>query len=470
MSSTVVLFGIGTDYVLFLLFRYRDRLRAGDEPRTAVSTALAGVGEAISSAALAVIAAFSALVLAAFGFFNSFGPALAIGTGVMLLAALTFVPAVLAVLGRAAFWPVRPRPVRSRAFAWLGRTVAGRPGVVTGVSLAALLSMAAGVFGLAASYDPIAQLPPKAEATLAYADLSRGFPAGVLAPVEVYVQGEGITQAQAGALASALGSGHGVQAMPPRVAPDGRTAVVPLVLSGDPYGEAALDRVSGPLRADARQAAAHLVPGSEVVIGGQSMTFADMRDTTTNDLILVLPVAAVVFALILMVTLRAVIAPIYLVVLVMLGFAATLGATALAFEGGRLIFLIPIIIYLIVTAIGTDYNILMAARIREEMRAGRDVRAAAAIAIESTGPSVAAAAVILAGTFASLLPTGVPFFAQAGFALTAGILVVAFCVSLLLPPAMAVLTRRPSRRARPFTEPLPTKGTSPARRAGIDQG
>jgi len=101
---------------------------------------------------------------------------------------------------------------------------------------------------------------------------------------------------------------------------------------------------------------------------------------------------------------------------VVLGFAATLGATALVFrEAG---FVIPIILYLFVTAIGTDYNILMTARLREERKGGRSPREAAALAIEHAGPSVAAAAAILAGTFGALLIAGVPFFAQIGFAVT----------------------------------------------------
>ena len=101
----VVLFGIGTDYVLFLLFRYRERVRAGDSPRDAIVAAVERVGGAIVSAATAVIAAFGALVLAALGFFTTLGPALAVAVAVMVAAALTLVPAVVTVLGRHVFWP-----------------------------------------------------------------------------------------------------------------------------------------------------------------------------------------------------------------------------------------------------------------------------------------------------------------------------------------------------------------------------
>src|SRR5204863_90103 len=114
---------------------------------------------------------------------------------------------------------------------------------------------------------------------------------------------------------------------------------------------------------------------------GQTMAFADVRAATDHDLAVIFPVAGLLFLLILAGLLRALIAPLYLVVMVVLGFAATLGATALVFQEGfgedGLGFIIPIILYLFVTAIGTDYNILMTARLREELRAGHDRRRSA---------------------------------------------------------------------------------------------
>ena len=95
----VVLFGIGTDYILFLLFRYRERLRTGDHAQTAVVYALQHAGTAILSAALVVLASFSALFFAKFGIFSSMAPGLDICVGVMLLAALTLVPALVAIVG-----------------------------------------------------------------------------------------------------------------------------------------------------------------------------------------------------------------------------------------------------------------------------------------------------------------------------------------------------------------------------------
>ncbi len=297
-------------------------------------------------------------------------------------------------------------------------------------------------------YDPIAQLPANTEATRSYQDLKRGFPAGALNPTTVYLSAdEPIEPAAVHDFVTRIARVKGVAAtMPPQSAADGKTVAVSLVLSVEPYGTAGLDLVSGPLRRAARAAAPS---GSTVLIGGQSMAFADVRAATNHDLMVIFPVAGLLFVLILAGLLRAILAPLYLVVMVVLGFVATLGATALVFQDGLgadgLGFIIPIILYLFVTAIGTDYNILMTARLREELKAGHDRRRAAALAIEHAGPSIAAAALILAGTFGALLVSGVPFFAQIGFAVTAGIVLVAFVVSMLLVPAMTALSGpRPS--------------------------
>ncbi|WP_213456217.1 MMPL family transporter [Rhizomonospora bruguierae] len=458
---TVVLFGIGTDYILFLLFRYRERLRAGDSPREAVVAAVERVGEAIASAAFAVIAAFGALALALLGFFSTLGPSLAIAVAVMLLAALTLVPAIVAVLGPRVFWPSRSwrRAPRGRGFPALGRFVGRRPGPVLLGTLVLLGALAAGVAEFSPDYDPIDQLPPGTESTVAFKDLQRGFPAGALQPTEVYVRADRpVTEAEIGELVGALRSVPGVATpLPPRATADGRTVSVPLILQGAPFAASSLDLVSGPLRSTARGAAP---AGSLVLVGGQTMAFADIRATTDRDFSLIFPVAGALFVVILALLLRAALAPLYLVAVVVLGFAATLGASVWVFQGALghagLSYLIPIVLYLFVTAIGTDYNILMTARLREEVRAGRSSREAATLAIAHAGPSIAAAAVILAGTFGALLISGVPFFVQIGFAVTLGILLVAFVVSILLVPALTAIAGRAAwwpGRVRPAGPP-----------------
>src|SRR3984885_901978 len=130
----VVLFGIGTDYILFLMFRYRERLRAGDAPRQAMATAVERVGEVIASAASVVIVAFLALLLSSLSIFRSLGPTLAIAVAVTLIAALTLIPAVVPLLGTRVFWPSKAwqREPKAARFAAIGRSLGKRPAVFAG--------------------------------------------------------------------------------------------------------------------------------------------------------------------------------------------------------------------------------------------------------------------------------------------------------------------------------------------------
>jgi RND superfamily putative drug exporter len=159
--------------------------------------------------------------------------------------------------------------------------------------------------------------------------------------------------------------------------------------------------------------------------------------------LVVFPVAAVLIMVILALLLRSLVAPWYLMLSVGLGFVATLGATVLIFQTIKgepgLIFLLPVIMYLFVVALGTDYNILMVARLREEAREGLNPHDAAGMAIRHAGPTIAAAGLILAGTFASLLLAGNSLLTQMGFAISAGIAIVAFVMALFLTPSITAL-------------------------------
>ena len=176
------------------------------------------------------------------------------------------------------------------------------------------------------------------------------------------------------------------------------------------------------------------------------MAFADVRSASTRDYKVIFPVAALLIVVILAVLLRSAIAPVYLLVGVGLGFAATLGASVIAFQGVQgdpgIVFMMPMIVYLFVVAVGTDYNILLTTRLREEIVEGASPHDAAAMAVAHAGPTVAAAGAILAGTFASLMVTGVKLLSEMGFAVAVGILLVAIVMASTLVPSIATLLGR----------------------------
>jgi putative drug exporter of the RND superfamily len=439
----IVLYGIGTDYILFLLFRYRERLRRGEDKKTAMMVTVERVGEAIASAAGAVIVAFLVLLLAKFKSFGALGPQLAIAVGVMLITALTLVPALVSLLGRAVFWPSKSwkREPKASMYTRLGNVVGRRPLVVAVASGIVLLSLAGAALGFKADYDFSAGQPQNTESAKALKDLRSSLPPGLTDPTQVYVQGGG--QLDPAALETFRqkinASGMG-QAQEAQLNPDKTVAKIPVVLKVNPNSNEAIDLVKGPLKDTLHQNAP---PGTKVLVGGTTAVFADINKVNTRDLSVILPVAVALIAIILALLLRALVAPVYLVVAVLLGFAATLGASVALFQGAEgkagLMFNIPIILYLFVLAIGTDYNILMIARLREEAREGNEPRRAAAVGIQHAGPTVAAAGVILAGTFAVLVLSPLSFLAQIGFGVAIGILLSAFVVSTLFVPAVTAL-------------------------------
>ncbi|MFI9506248.1 MMPL family transporter [Nocardia sp. NPDC052566] len=441
----VVLFGVGTDYILFLMFRYRERLRAGEDPKTAMVSAVAKVGEAITSAAAAVIIAFMALVLSSLGMFRALGPALAVAVAVALLAGLTLVPAIVSLLGTKVFWPSkawRAEPKGAR-FAAIGAALGRRPGAFAVVSGGLLVALGVFAFGFNPTFDLSSGSTSSASESTVYSkELLKGLPAGTTQPTDVLLRSPNeLTSEQLATFRGALAAVAGVgQVSEPLVSGDKVVAGFRVTLDSVPESDAAIDTVRGPLRDAAHQAAP---AGSTAVVGGVTAVFADFQDAMTHDYTIVFPVAAILIMIVLALLLRSLVAPWYLMASVFLGFAATLGGAVLVFQRlqgeSGLIFTLPVIMYLFVVALGTDYNILMVARLREESRAGNEPKQAAALAFRHTGPTIAAAGVILAGTFASMMLAGNNVLTQMGFAISVGIGIAAFVMAMFFTPAVTAL-------------------------------
>jgi RND superfamily putative drug exporter len=442
---TVVLFGVGTDYVLFLLFRYREALRSGEDPKSGMIHAVERVGEAITSAAGAVIVAFGALTLSSLSLLRSLGPALAIAVFITLLAGLTLVPAVVSLLGTRVFWPSKAwrREPQGTGFARLGGSISRRPAAWGVLSAIVMGVLALGAFGYKANFDLAgSSLPAGKQSVIAQNNLEKGFPSGTTDPTFVYLDSSSpLTATQTGAFRTSLTGVKGVGSVAaPVLNPDRTAASYAVVLADPPAGDQALATVKDVLRPAAHEAAP---PGSKALVGGTTAVFVDINKAVDHDYALVFPVAAICIMVILGLLLRSLVAPWYLMLSVALGFIATLGATTVLFtklaSQPGLNFILPVIIYLFVVALGTDYNILMVSRLREEARQGHSPRDAVATAVRHSGPTIGAAGVILAGTFATLLLAGNSTLSEMGFSLSFGIAISAFLMALVFTPSLTAL-------------------------------
>ncbi|MFJ7073674.1 MMPL family transporter [Streptomyces sp. NPDC098781] len=442
----VVLFGVGTDYFLFLMFRYRERLRAGDESKHAMVNAVDRVGEAIASAAGAVIIAFLALALSTLGFLKQMGPALAIAVTVTLIAGLTLIPAVVSLIGPKVFWPSKSwqREPENARFAALGRGVQRRPALTAVASGLVLVALSLGTLGYKATFDLASgSMPDTKESMVVQDEMETAYSAGAAAPTDVYLSstdGRPLDTSTFASYAAELGAVDGVAgARMSQVNKEGTTADFTVTLKYEASTDKAIEAV-GEVREVARSEAPD---GTEALVGGMSSIFKDIDTAVNHDYRTVFPVAAVLIMLILGLLLRSVVAPWYLIASVGLGFGATLGATVWIFQEGAghsgLMFMLPVIMYLFVVAIGTDYNILMIARLREEAREGREPREAAGMALRHAGPTVAAAGFILAATFATMMLAGNALLTEMGFAVSFGIAIAAFVMAMFFTPSLTAL-------------------------------
>lgn len=192
---TVLLFGAGTDYCLFVSSRYREELTRVQDKHEAMRRTLRGVGEAILSAGSTILLATLILLLAVLPAYRSLAPVLAIAVGLMMVAAITLVPAILTILGRGSFWPFRPAYVEnaaptdseSRGWSWVASRVLERPVAVLSMTMVGLIIMTAGLFWYNPSYDSLDSLPADTESVEGFELLRAGFPAGELAPTDVFL-------------------------------------------------------------------------------------------------------------------------------------------------------------------------------------------------------------------------------------------------------------------------------------------
>jgi len=438
----VLMFGAGTDYCLLIVARFRDELRANADVHVAMARAAERTGPAILSAGAIVVAAMLVLALADFNATREMGPILALGVAIMVAAGLTLLPAILAALGRRSFWPAVPQPEAGRApasRAWraVARHVRSRPGPI---AAAVTLVLALGALGNLGGREPLdfSEAFRDAPESVQGQELIRDrFIAGRAAPLGVVTRfdsGDEVTAALTEGRATPVEEMY----LMARSGPGGPELVLAEAYLGiDPFSDEATDAVPD-LRARARAAA----PVGPVLIGGEVAEAYDTEQALSRDTLLIVPVGLSLILVILVVLLRALVMPVYVVGTVVLSFAFALGASSLIFT--HLLGQpasdpsLALFAFIFLVALGVDYNVFLLARIREERRA-RPTRDAVTAALERTGGVITSAGLVLAATFGVLMALPLEALFQIGFVVALGLLADTFLVRALLVPALAVL-------------------------------
>ncbi len=440
----ILLFGAGTDYGLLLISRYREDLRKEGDHRAALATALGETWEAITASGLTVTLAVLTLLVATYGEYRAFAPVLGLGVFVTLVAALTLMPALLAVLGRRAFWPRVPRTgqeTQHRTWGRVARAVAARPARAAALVALVLALLALGVTQYSPRFsfteDFLKNMPSKQ----GYALLEQHFPKGSLAPTTVlFLSPRNPPAFVTGMVVGALGKSPGVdKVFPTGTADDGKLQSYQVVFEGDPYSSQTLDQVRE-LRATARELAAG--SGSTALVGGPTAIQADTWALSNRDTLVVAALALVVVGVILAILLRALVAPLYLLATNVLSYLAALGATILITEKllgwQHISYRIPLYMFIFLVALGSDYNIFITTRIRSEALA-RGLHDGTTKALTATGGVLTSAGVILAGTFLILLSQPVKDLAEISIGVAIGVLLDTFLVRTALVPGLTLM-------------------------------
>jgi len=433
MLLLVLIFGAGTDYALLLVHRYREELGRGDAHDAALQRAVAGSAPAIGAAGATVIAAMLVLLLADLASTHALGPVLALGIAVMLLAAFTLLPALLAVLGPRAFWPrhvvAHPEPSpRWRAVAALIRRRA-RTFIVAIVAVLAVC--AAGNFVSTQTIGFGQGIIGSTDSSDGTQLLDAHFPPGINSPLVVLVD----TAVATRALGAINDLPEVAAALPAGATADAELALLAVILDEDPYSSPAADAVER-----IRELLAGLT--DEASVGGITAQNLDIEQTNAHDTRIIIPAALAVVFVVLCLLLRALVAPVYVIATVVASFAATLGLATVLFtqvlgEDG-LTFNLTLMSFIFLVALGVDYNIFLMHRAREEARAHGTVDGIGR-ALVTTGGVVTGAGLILAGTFASLTILPLEQLVQIGGTVAIGVLLDTFVVRALLVPAITTV-------------------------------
>ncbi len=496
----VLILGAGTDYGIFLVFRVKEELKHGLEPKEAVVKALSKVGVSITFSALTVAAALVSLLLASFGIYKGLGPALAIGLGIMLLAALTLLPALLAVFGRVAFWPSKPKAGGKTIGIWgkVADRVIKKPKLTLLIGLLIFGGLTLGLIGYRTTgFASTGAAPTTTDSGKGAAAITKHFAVANINPENLILKFDKpvwedlsvvqkaqsqltsntaifksvvgantvLTTQELAQLHSTLPPASKLPPVQPAninvspalyqayrstaqfISADGETVQYYAVLKAGDSGSTGALQVVPRVRTTLTTVASN-VGAVDSGLGGIDGAAYDINHVATTDLEHIIPIVLIIIAVLLAILLRSFIAPLYLIATVALSYFASLGFAMIVFVhiGGDegLNFILPFLMFIFCMALGEDYNILVMSRIREEAHGKVTLKQAVTKAIGVTGTTVTSAGLILAGTFAVLAIAGGGDSAgdqiqQIGFGIAFGILLDTLFVRTLLVPSIVVL-------------------------------
>lgn len=455
--------GVGIDYSLFIVTRFRESFRRGDDVDAAVIAAMDTAGRAVVFAGCTVIIALLGMFALGVGFLYGVAVAAAVTVLLTMLAALTVLPVLLSRFG-GRIGRSRERShdahrehgvdVASRGWSRWAAFVGRHPWPSAFVGLAVMLALAAPVLSMRLASSDAGNDPPGQTTRRAFDLLAEGFGKGFNGPLQVVAvlprPGDRAALARIG---GALRRQPDVGSVaPPQLTPDGRTAVLLAYPRSAPQEEATSDLVNR-LRQSVLpplEATTH----TTVLIGGVTAAQIDFSHVLAGKLPLFVAVVVLLSALLLLVVFRSLLIPLQAAAMNLLSIGASLGVVVTIFqhgwlggllgvEAGPIDAFLPVMLFAIVFGLSMDYEVFLVSRIHEEWTHRRDASAAVVRGLGTTGRVITAAATIMVCVFLSFVLIDQRVVKMFGLSLAAAVFLDAFVVrSLLVPATLELLGRR----------------------------
>jgi RND superfamily putative drug exporter len=518
LENTFVL-GVGTDYSIFLVARYREELRKGAPSHEAVVTSVTWAGQSIATSGGTAILATLALAFSGVGLLSQWGETLSVAVLITVLVALTMVPALLTLLGPRVFWPQVGERARRAAelseerrktentyFFRAARLSQRRPKTIIALVLLASVPLVYVALVSPLGYNFYQQLPSNAPATEGLSNYGQHFGPGAAFPMDMLVtfqapllahgapnvtefadlasltalvngtSGVASVSSPVGPYGAPLSAWIGYATAPPAeqqelsgalsnfVGIDGRTVVLDIVPSAPGLSSEAVTLLDHLKDKVGSFASSHADVASVAYGGGASVTsdLASQTALATERMVLAVSIGLLI---VLFVVLRSWLIPPMAVATIGLSIGWAWGATQLLFVkllNLSLFFFVPTVLFLLILGLGIDYNIFLLTRVREERLRGHGSREAVIQAVASTGGIISAAAIILAGAFASLAAGDFVLLQAIGFSVAAAVILDATVVRTYLVPASLQLLGDRVWQLRGGSKPPTADGSSTA--------
>ena len=496
MLILVVMLGAGTDYCIFIMSRYREERVAGKQKEEAVKTSLMWAGESIATSGLTVMIGFGALMISQYSMVRSMGMALVAAVGITLLFALTMLPSLLMLVGDKVFWPntmakatLRAKSLDERGGGYFRKSVKFSLKHSKAIVLAALVISVPAIyfyFALVPSYDFMASLP-NAESKQGINALGAGFGEGTITPTYIVVhfdhtivEANGTLNLTAAAQleqysvlvsnqsnirsvsgptrpfgtpvnSTYLDSLPGVEratyemAMASTIGTDNRTVMITVVLQDEPFTTKSIQTIDDVRTLDQRADSSIFGGNAVILVGGSTAAMFDVSGTVSQDFLTMRAVVLIGIYVVLLLVLGSLLIPLRLIMTVLLNVTWTIAMTMLIFQfgfGSPVLWMMPLILFVVAMGLGMDYDIFLTTRIREEVLKGKTDEKAIATAVERTGGIITACGLVMAGAFGSMMLSQTILLREFGFGLAFAILLDAMILRIYLVPAIMLLLQK----------------------------